>query len=99
MISYGLESGNQETLDRMRKGTNVKTIARVLKDSHEAGIWNNTFAITNFPGDLDPERTINFIKEHGEHIDSICYSVFRLEMHSHAHSHPEELELELVAVA
>lgn len=93
MASFGIESGDQETLDRMRKGINLASMSRVLKESHDAGIWNNTFAIADFPGEGHVERTIAFIQGHAAYIDSLCYTLLRLEGHSYAHLHPEEFGL------
>jgi len=41
-ISFGLESGSQELLDSMKKGTKVEEAGEFLKNAYDAGISDNT---------------------------------------------------------
>jgi anaerobic magnesium-protoporphyrin IX monomethyl ester cyclase len=50
-VSYGIESGNQEILDRMNKGIKVDEILDTLKVTHEVGIKQYGFFIVGFPGE------------------------------------------------
>ena len=72
MILYGLESASQRVMDFMVKGTQLPVIDRVLRQSHEAGIWNHTFFFFGFPGETldDAQQTVNFLYEHKQHINS-----------------------------
>jgi radical SAM superfamily enzyme YgiQ (UPF0313 family) len=50
-IYYGVESGNQGMLDRMRKGITLPEIRRAFKLTHEAGIKTEAFFIIGLPGE------------------------------------------------
>jgi len=49
LISFGVESGNQEVLDRMKKGTRVADAKRALKLCREAGIKSYAFFVIGLP--------------------------------------------------
>ena len=49
-ISWGMESGSQKLLDIMRKGTEVKTSAEVIKTASSFGISNLLMMIFGAPG-------------------------------------------------
>ncbi len=50
-ISYGIESGNQEMLDKMGKGITTSEILTTLKITSEVGIRQYGFFIVGFPGE------------------------------------------------
>jgi radical SAM superfamily enzyme YgiQ (UPF0313 family) len=50
-IFYGIESGSQEMLDRMKKGITVAEIKRAVKMTHEAGIKTQCSFIIGLPGE------------------------------------------------
>jgi len=63
-VSYGMESGVQELLDAMRKGTTVEQNAKACAMTKAAGMACHTSWIVGFPGDT-PERiwqTVGFIR-------------------------------------
>jgi len=62
-ISYGMESGVQYMLDRMRKGTKVEDNERANRLTKEAGINSHTSWFFGFPGETPEtiEQTIDFI--------------------------------------
>jgi anaerobic magnesium-protoporphyrin IX monomethyl ester cyclase len=64
MISWGIESGDQEMLRRMQKGTNLEGIGRALTWAREAGIRNWGYFIIGLPGETVPsiQRTIALAK-------------------------------------
>jgi radical SAM superfamily enzyme YgiQ (UPF0313 family) len=53
MISWGIESGSDAMLQRMRKGTNVALVERALRWAKRAGIRNWGYFIIGLPGETD----------------------------------------------
>jgi radical SAM superfamily enzyme YgiQ (UPF0313 family) len=64
-IGYGIESGNQEILDRICKGTTLDEIRQALRHTREAGIRSKGFFMIGNPGEtLDTIReTMRFALE------------------------------------
>ena len=64
MISWGIESGDEEMLRRMQKGTRLEGIDRALLWAREAGIRNWGYFIIGLPGETVPSirRTIELAK-------------------------------------
>jgi len=60
-IFYGVESGSQMMLDRMKKGVTVDEIRRAIRMTHEAGIETQCSFIVGMPGE-----TRETLKETGE---------------------------------
>lgn len=50
-IFYGIESGSQEMLDRMKKGITIKDIKSAIEMTHEAGIDSQCSFIVGMPGE------------------------------------------------
>ena len=66
-IFYGVESGSQVMLDRMKKGVTVEEIKRAVSMTHEAGIETQCSFIVGLPGETretlrETEALINEIK-------------------------------------
>ena len=55
IISFGLENGSQKVLDLMNKGIELEIAQRVIRNSSEAGIWNNIYLMLGFPGETEEE--------------------------------------------
>lgn len=53
MVVYGLGSGSQRVLDRVDKGTKLRTVQRILREEAAAGIWNHVFIFSGFPGQTE----------------------------------------------
>lgn len=64
-IDYGLESGNQEVLNKMRKGITLKQSEDAVRWTKQAGIKARAFIIIGMPGETKQsiEDTINFVKK------------------------------------
>ena len=73
--------GSQRTLDRMIKHTRREEALRVLRASHEAGIWNNIFIIVGYPGETKShvQQSMSFVDTATEWIHSLVYGCFRME--------------------
>ncbi|MBI5398878.1 radical SAM protein [Candidatus Woesearchaeota archaeon] len=91
-VCWGVESGNQRMLDAMKKGTNVKDIQEVLKESHDAGIKNTAYIMFGFPGETKEEflDTIDFLKKNSANIDLVSTSVFGLQKRSAVYRKPQK---------
>jgi len=50
-IFYGIESGSQQMLDRMKKGITVDEIKRAIKLTHEVGINSQCSFVVGLPGE------------------------------------------------
>ena len=50
-ISYGIESGNQEILNKIGKGITIKEILATLDMTHQVGIKQYAFFMAGYPGE------------------------------------------------
>lgn len=91
-VCWGVESGSQKILDRMRKGTSVSDIKKVLEESASAGIKNTVFIMFGFPGETKEDflQTISFLKENADSIHLVSTTVFGLQKGSFVYENPEE---------
>ena len=64
MIGYGIESGNQQVLDSVRKGATLAQSAAAVKMAHAAGLEVTGHCILGFPGETEEtmQQTIDFAK-------------------------------------
>jgi anaerobic magnesium-protoporphyrin IX monomethyl ester cyclase len=65
LISWGIESGNEQILKRVHKGISVEKVARALRWSKKAGIMNWGYFIIGLPGETEDSirDTISFAKK------------------------------------
>ena len=79
-LLFGVESGSQKILDDMGKGTFAHSMKEVIRATWESGIWVHTYWITGFPTETakDLLKTLDFIIENNEYIDSWLFHVFYL---------------------
>lgn len=79
-ISWGMESGSQELLDIMNKGTRVESSLEVIRNASAEGISNLLMMIFGSPGS-NPERldrTFAFLDRAWDSIDGMTASAFVL---------------------
>jgi radical SAM superfamily enzyme YgiQ (UPF0313 family) len=97
LARYGVESGSQKILDSMNKHLKVTEIEQILKDTHEAGIWNHINIMTGYlyESDDDIDRTIDFIKRNHKMIDSVRINPFFIPINSPIHIEPEKFKIKL----
>lgn len=78
-IRWGVEYGSERMLNKIKKGTSLKTIKKTLQDAHGLGIYNYITLLTNteVENDGDIEETKRFIREVRPFIDSAHECVFR----------------------
>ena len=77
-LYFGIESGSQAVLNKMKKGVLKKTMRQVLRDTHQTGIWVHTYWILGFPDETNENaiETAEFILDEAESIDSFNFSNF-----------------------
>lgn len=97
-IIWGVESGDENMLKKMDKGTCPKEISRILRESKEAGIINIIFIMFGFPGEDEKttSKTLRFLDENQKSIDLISTSIFSLKKGSPAYHHPEKFGIEKI---
>ncbi len=80
MLKLGLESGDQDVLDQMNKGTRLFMVSKILKNLHQAGILTFVYLLfgTSFEDQDAAFKTLEFVKEHKQHIDYLNLAVFNL---------------------
>ncbi|MBI5871103.1 MAG: radical SAM protein [Actinobacteria bacterium] len=64
MIGFGIESGSQEILDSVRKGTTIGQAVQAVRMAHEVGLEVTGHCILGFPGETEAtmQQTIDFTK-------------------------------------
>ncbi len=84
-IGWGIETGSQRLLDLINKGTCVKDIQTVLRDSSAAGISNMGLTIFGLPTstDLDLDLTLEFLGNAYDTLDGLTASAFVLFNNTH----------------
>ncbi len=95
MVIWGVESGNDRILKLIRKGTNVKDVKVVLKDSFDVGITNVLYIMFGFPTETEQEfmDTFNFLEDHSEIISLISTSVFGMQKDTPIYKDPEKYDV------
>ena len=80
MLKLGLESGDQEVLDALEKGLDLKTAAVVLENLKRAGIATYVYLLFGTPAET-PEaarRTLAFTAAHADEIGFLNLALFNL---------------------
>ena len=82
MLKLGLESGDQDVLDRMDKGINLAVAAQVLTNLKNAGIAVYCYLLFGTPGENAPEarRTLEFVVRHHQAITFLNLAVFNMPL-------------------
>jgi len=95
IIIWGVESGNDRILKLIRKGTNVKDLKIVLKDSFDVGITNVLYIMFGFPTETESEfmDTINFLEDHSEIISLVSTSVFGMQKDTPIYKEPSKYDV------
>lgn len=91
MLKLGLESGDQQVLDRMNKGIDLQMASRILHNLREAGIATYIYLLFGTPAETPEaaERTLHFAEEHHLEIGFLNLAIFNLPTCS-----PETSELD-----
>lgn len=83
MLKLGLESGDQDVLDRMNKGINLGLASRVLINLKEAGIRVYCYLLFGTPGEsaAAARRTLEFVVGHHQTINFLNMALFNMPLH------------------
>jgi hypothetical protein len=70
-LFFGLESGDQATLDHMEKGIRIEDVRPVLSHCRDAGILFHVFSIVGFPQESEASaaNTLRFFADNADIID------------------------------
>jgi anaerobic magnesium-protoporphyrin IX monomethyl ester cyclase len=79
-ISFGLESGSQNMLDAMQKGSTVEGNSEFIRNAHQAGLSVRATMFRGYPGETahDLELTAEFLAKHGQYMDRVRYNDFSI---------------------
>lgn len=82
MLKLGLESGDQEVLDRMHKGIRLDLVSKVLLNLQQAGIAVYCYLLFGTPGETEVEalRTLDFVVQHRASIRFLNLAVFNMPL-------------------
>jgi len=80
MLKLGLESGDQDVLDRLGKGIDLETASQALKNLGKAGIATYIYLLFGTPFETATEatRTLEFTAAHSETIGFLNLALFNL---------------------
>jgi len=80
MLKLGLESGDQDVLDQMNKGTDLDLVSSTLKNLKNAGILTFVYLLfgTGFEDEAAARKTLEYVKVHRDNIDYLNLAVFNL---------------------
>ena len=94
---FGIESGSQRILRKMKKGYDIETAKNVIRDTATNGIRVLTFMIVDFPGETqrDFEQSVGFLEQNQEFIDQVSISRFGVLPDSEISNNPQEYGIEL----
>ena len=93
-LAYGIESGSQNVLNKMRKNFNIVDAERIIRYTHVAGINVVLNFMFGFPSETeeDFQKTLDFITINSKYIyevlpsESFCY----IDKGTYLYEHPEE---------
>lgn len=98
MLRFGVESGSPKIVRSMRKGFTVDECQRVLKNSHDAGMWNHVNFILGYPGENehDIDETRDFFLRNAENIDSVRINPYILHKDSVIYENPNKYGIKII---
>ncbi|KJU83433.1 radical SAM/B12 binding domain-containing protein [Candidatus Magnetobacterium bavaricum] len=72
-ITYGLESGSDKVIADMKKGFDAELAARLLRDTHEAGIRAAVNFIVGYPAEdeIAFAETLEFLRKNAKYINAV----------------------------
>jgi hypothetical protein len=84
MLQLGLESGDQDVLDSMQKGFDLRTASAALMALEKAGIATYVYLIFGTPSETltEARKTLDFAVQHSGQIDFLNLAIFNLPAHS-----------------
>lgn len=85
MLKVGLESGDQDVLDFMKKGNDLATSSAALRTLKQAGIATYVYLLFGTPSETaeSARKTLDFVVTHSNYIDFLNTAIFNLPLNSH----------------
>ena len=98
-LVYGVEAPEDEMLQYIHKGITVDRVERLLKVSHELGIWNHVLLIAGMPHETKAkqDRMMDFLVRTAPSMDFYSISSFYLIANSPWGREPEKFGIERVS--
>ena len=98
-LVFGVESPEDSMLRMINKGINTETIERLLKASHELGIWNHVLLIAGMPHETEAkqDRIMEFLERTAHTTDFYSVSSYYLISSSPWGKNPEKFGIERIA--
>lgn len=92
MLQLGLETGSQRILDRLGKGVQLQSAARILTNLSAVGIATYVYILLGTPGETeeDAEMTRAFLEKHADKIGFLNISIMNLPRASDLLDNPEQ---------
>ncbi len=100
-LMFGVESFNQQTLDRMNKGTRSSRVLSTLESCKKAGISVRCDLMIGFPGESeeDGRHTLKLLRQNKGFFDTpfsiVPLSIFELQENSTVAENPERYEVRI----
>lgn len=84
MLMWGYEASSDRILKKMNKGEEIAGRMDILRDAHNAGIWNNCLFMIGYPTETREEvdKTLGIIHDNRDIINSSTPSNFSLKRNS-----------------
>lgn len=94
-LVWGMESGSPRLQKLVNKGLDLEEMGRILRWSHEAGIYNAIQVIAGLPTEReeDVELTVEFLRKNRAYIDQVYLNPFSLITGSLMCQQPERFGL------
>lgn len=93
-LAYGIESGSQGVVDKMKKRFKIADAERVIRQTSEQGVKVSLNFMFGFPTETseDFKKTLEFLKRNHMYIDVVIPSEAFCSIHANTYlySHPEE---------
>ncbi|MCK4506275.1 MAG: radical SAM protein [Candidatus Aegiribacteria sp.] len=98
MLQLGAESGSYSLLDRFNKGIDPETSLEVIRNCAGSGIRTYVYMLLGLPGETleDLDASVSFLREAGNSIDFINFSIFNLPTNCELSDRADEFGIELV---
>ena len=98
MLQLGAESGSISLLDKFSKGIDPETSLDVIQSCARSGIRTYVYMLAGLPGETisDLDTSVSFLREAGNSIDFINFSIFNLPTNCELSDRADEFGIELV---
>ena len=90
MLKIGVESGSQQVLDQMRKGTIIENVRQILENLNRAKIGTYVYLLFGTPYETEHQawQTSQFIEQNINHISYLNLAIFNMVLDSNPAAFP-----------